>query len=113
MPAPQHKNLNPVVELVTASMSSNQSAIATTQAKGGAVFGAACEVLGVTLESTGSGTIDVDVFDVDGVTIASVNTALDAVVTLLGSGAKGPFTVTTTNDSGSSAASIVHIYVRR
>ena len=112
MQAPQHKNLNPVVELVTVATAGVGSSIATTQKRGGAVFGAACEIIGVNLESGTADTITVTVFDANGVLVANEGTANDEGITLTAAAGTGPFTVTLASDSGTST-STVHIYVRR
>jgi len=114
MQGPLHKNTNPVIELVTATIVANTANVATLQTRTGTVFGSPCEVLGVTVSNTNAATLDVDVTDVNGLLIASGNTLNDAVVAVFAAAtvATGPFTVTTTNESATSAATI-HIYVRR
>ena len=113
MQAPIHKNLNPVIEIVSAAIVGDASNQATTNKRGGGVVGGPVEILGVsTHETSGSGTATVTISDVNSVVVFTQVTMGDTAGTLDAAVGVAPFTVTTTG-AASTPTLIVHIFVRK
>ena len=115
MQGPLHRNLNPFILATTGAVANSNETVVMTNERGGGGVGGPCEIFcGVVVESTGTGSYDIDVTDSLGTVIYSANTVGDALFTPAASVviAQGPFSCQFSSAT-TAPTTTVYLFVRK